>query len=133
MRFFKSVFLFISLLLSVQAGANEWQSRYERLISRPPSNNISADTWRGALHSYFSKFASGTCKCLLVISEHKANTAQYTWAGGFKGGSVQEVLATWGGQNYGAWSNNYNAPLTTCHTGNAVVSDGNGGDGCCVD
>ncbi len=129
----KIIFLVIYIAtLCSWAQANEWASRYDQLLGQSPGN-ISSDTWRGALHSYFSKCAGGECKCLLVISEHKGNTAQYTWAGGFKGGSAQEVLATWGGQNYGAWSNNYNAPLTTCHTGNAIVSDGDGGDGCCVD
>lgn len=127
-----TLFILFNFLLTLGLKANEWEGRYNQLLSQVPSN-ISSDTWKGALHSYFSNCASGQCKCLLMISEHKANTAQYSWAGGFKGGSVQQVLGTWGGQNYGAWSNNYNAPLTTCHTGNAIVGNGDGGDGCCVD
>ncbi len=127
-----TLFILLNFLFTFSLAASEWEGRYDQLLSQAPSN-ISSDTWRGALHSYFSKCASGECKCVLMISEHKANTAQYSWAGGFKGGSIQQVLGTWGGQNYGAWRNNYNAPLTTCHTGNAIVDNGNGGDGCCVD
>lgn len=119
--------------------ADEAKQKLERLMSSPPDSNISSNTWKAALTSYFSACKEGECKCLLLVSEKKSGITHYMWAGKIAGSSAQTKFANHGGMmatnvpgKGSGWDKSYNDSLPTCTTGNATVANGDGGDGCCA-
>lgn len=133
-------FCFVFLgFVSQKVHADEARQKLERLMSSSPDSNISTNTWKAAVTSYLSSCQSGECKCLLLVSEKKSGRTHYLWAGKIAGSSAQTKFANYGGMmstdspgKGSGWDKSYNNPLPTCRTGNATVSNGDGGNDCCV-